>query len=600
MVSGGLGSTDRGNPHVLGGRSRGFFERVGKRYGSVIAWRFEPHVAEEVFREWLDSSGVHVFLRSPLSAVTVENGRILGLHVDTGAVFSADVFIDCTYEGDLLAEGGVPYTWGREAQQQYGEPDAGRRRDFLMPISPYEDSGRLLPLLTPHDGLEMGAADRKVQAYTFRLCATQRPDDRVPFGKPPGYDAHQYSLLQRALQRRPDLRLRDLVAVVALPNGKADINNRFSISTDFVGRSWEYPTASPARRQEIWEEHKRYVQGYFYFLAHDPSVRPALRAEAAQWGLARSEFVDNDHWPHQLYIREGRRMLGAYVLTQHDLQDARCKPDSIGMGSYNFDVHHVQRFPVSDTRYAAEGCLRQPRPVEPYEIPYRALTPARDNCANLLVPVCLSASHVAFASVRTEPVFMVLGHSAGVAAALAAAQHVAVQDVDPARLQARLRAQGQILSLADASPPYADARRLAGVVVDNGAAQTFGTWRTSVHIGSFVGVNYLYHFGNGNSEKKIRYVPQLPEDGWYRVRISYPNYGAYNKTVPVRVGCADGERQVLLDQSRHGEDPLFHPLGVFPFTAGSDGYVEIGTEGCTGRVVADAVQWVPVPQPATK
>jgi len=455
MVSGGLGATDSGNKTVIGGMSREFFERLGRHYSQPIAWRFEPHVAENILRDWLQTAGVTVFFehRLDLDRVAKQNNRLISIRMENGTEFTAKVFIDCSYEGDLMARVGVSYTWGRESQDAYGESLAGVREyskyhQFAVPISAYDEDGKLLPYV--HDGPrgETGQGDKKVQAYNFRVCMCDRKENQAPFPRPADYDPRRYEIIRRYLAKRGDeLTLKKIVHIQMMPNGKTDVNNNGAFSTDHIGGSWDYPDADYARRQKIWDDHVSYVQGYFYFLANDPSVPEHIQKEINTWGLAKDEFVDTGHWPHQMYIREARRMVGAYVMNQQDLQTQRTKPDSIGMGSYNSDSHHVQRVVKADGTLENEGDMQVH--VKPYEIAYRALTPKETECENLLVPVCFSASHVAYSSMRMEPQYMIMGQTAGVAAGYAVRLSVAVQHVDILWLQARLRKQGQILSLKD-------------------------------------------------------------------------------------------------------------------------------------------------------
>jgi len=464
MVSGGLGATDFANQTVIGGMSREFFERVGKSYGQPISWYFEPHVAEATFRAWLDENKVEVFFQRRVDQVIKEGTQIKSVRMNTGEVFKAYVFIDASYEGDLLPRAGVSYTWGREAQSEYGESLAGRieyspKHQFMIAVPPVSEDGKLIPLVYDGDPGRPGDGDKKVQAYNFRLCLTNRPDNMVPFPKPEGYDPARFELLKRYLDLTPTLKMKDLMTLSAMPNAKTDTNNNGPLSTDYIGGSWEYPEADYARRAQIWEDHKRYVQGFLFFLANEPTVPPALQAEVRQWGLAKDEFVDNGNWPHQMYIREARRMKGETVMRQQDLQTERTKPDSIGMGSYNSDSHHVQRIPAPQFPGAPpeiigvlnEGDMQVP--VEPYEIAYRALCPKHEECGNLLVTACVSATHVAYSSMRMEPQYMIMGHSAGVAAAAAVLGDCPVQAIDVLALQAKLREQGQVLSLADAKKP---------------------------------------------------------------------------------------------------------------------------------------------------
>ena len=603
MVTGGLGATDFAKKQVIGGMSREFFERVGKHYGEDITWYFEPHVAQEVFADWIDEAGVEVFFQQRADTVDVSGGRITGVTMDNGTVFQAKVFIDASYEGDLLPRAGITYTWGREGQQVYGESLAGRiahspKHQFYVQVDPYGADGSLLPLVYGGDPGEPGEGDKKVQAYNFRLCMTQDKDNMVPFPKPEGYDPARWELLARYLAARPELTVREVMSIRMMPNGKTDTNNNGPISTDYINGSWEYPEADYARRAEIWAEHKRYVQGFCYFLANDPRVPEKLHDEMNTWGLAADEFTDNANWPHQLYIREVRRMTGAYVMTQKDLQTDRRKDDSIGMGSYNSDSHNVQRMPVDNGHWPGggpgvenEGDMQVP--VQPYEISYHCLTPKRDECANLLVASCVSASHVAYSSIRMEPQYMIMGHAAGVAAAQAIASGGPVQDIDIAVLQERLRGQDAVLSLADSTLITFDPEKLDGYVLDNDAAELTGYWDMSTSCPPFVGAIYLHDENVGKGEKRARFVPDLPEAGAYDVRVAYSPNPNRATNVPVTIHTASGEvtREVNQREAPPGKQP-FVSLGTFPLGAGGAGWVEIGTHGTNGYVTVDAVQWL--------
>lgn len=454
MISGGLGATDFGNKTVIGGMSREFFVRTGKHYGQPLSWYFEPHVAEQVLKDWLKEKGVEVLFGHRLDQVAMKDGRIESVRMENGSTFAAKVFMDCSYEGDLMARAKVSYTWGREGMDQYGETLAGVRErcefhQFGVPVPARDENGKLLPLVYPGERGKVGQADKKVQAYNFRICLCNRKENQVPFNKPEGYDPARYEILRRYLSiKGTDLRLGQILSIIMMPNGETDINNNGPISTDYIGESWEYPEADYVKRQRIWDDHLRYVQGYFYFLANDPSVPTHIQAEMNKWGLAKDEFADTGHWPHQLYIREARRMVGEFVMIQKDLQTDREKPDSIGMGSYNSDSHHVQRVVRPDGMLENEGDMQVP--VKPYEIAFRAVLPKRTECTNLLVPVCFSASHVAYSSMRMEPQYMIIGQAAGLAASAAAKSGKPVQDTDVAWLQQRLREGKSVLKMSEA------------------------------------------------------------------------------------------------------------------------------------------------------
>jgi FAD dependent oxidoreductase len=467
MVTGGLSATDLGHFTIIGGYPRAFYLAAAAHYDvhdldHPQNWLSEPHVDEELFRTMLHDSGVTVHFHQRLreqNGVERNGKHLVAITTTDGARWPAKIFADCSYEGDLMAQAKITYTWGRESSTQYGEDLAGVRADtpkhqFLWPLSPYDDQHHLLPEVDPGPLAASGSADKKVQAYNFRLILTNDPANRLPFPRPQGYDRERFALLERYLNefqqhmgRAPGFR--DITNPVMIPNRKADFNNNGPVSTDYIGHSWTYPEATYAAKAALWQDHLLYTQSFFYFIANDPKVPATLRAEVNQWGLPKDEFADTDHWPPQLYIREGRRMVGEYVMRQADLQTERTKPDSIGMGSYNSDSHNIQRVAMPDGTVRNEGDVQVP--VEPYEIAYRSILPQRAEAENLLVPVCLSASHAAYSSVRMEPQYMIIGQAAGVAAALAIRANLPLQDIAIPALQRELHQHGAVLHLGEAA-----------------------------------------------------------------------------------------------------------------------------------------------------
>jgi len=491
MSTSGLGATDIGNKSAIGGLAREFYRRVGAHYGRDEAWTFEPHVAERVFETLLAEARVTVVrgerldLRptgaatstQPAPAADSPHTRVLqrprnasrgvqmrGDHIErivmeSGRAFGGAVFIDATYEGDLMALAGVRYTIGREANAAYDETLNGvqtrnaTHHQFLHQVDPYVEPGAaasgLLPGIDPTGPGQEGAADHRVQAYCLRLCTTDQPENRLPWPRPADYDPLRYELLLRGFEagdrRVPWHR-------VMMPNRKTDTNNNHAVSTDFIGMNYDYPDGDYATRGRIIAQHRRCTAALLWTLANSPRVPQEIRAEFQTWGRARDEFADNDHWPYQLYVREARRMISDYVMTQHDCQGRRVAPDPVGLAAYTMDSHNTQRYVDSTGRVRNEGDV-QVGGFGPYPISYRAIVPARGECANLLAPTCLSASHIAFGSIRMEPVFMVLAHSAAVAGVLAIEGACAVQDVPYAELSARLTADGQALSCDDVPNP---------------------------------------------------------------------------------------------------------------------------------------------------
>jgi hypothetical protein len=466
MVTGGLSATDLGSFEIIGGYARDFYTRAAAHYDvHTLAkhddWLSEPHVGEEIFRAMLKEAGVDVRFHEKLAehaGVTMAAKHVTAIKTMDGKVWKAKIFADCSYEGDVMAQAGVKYTSGREGIAEYGEDLAGVRaktpaHQFTWPLNAYDDQHKLLPEISPGPLAAPGSADKKVQAYNFRMILTHDPANQVAYPKPEGYDAARFALLRRYLTefeknkgRAPNFH--DVTNPVKIPNQKADFNNNGPVSTDYIGHTWDYPDGSYATKQKIWDDTAQYTQAFFYFLAHDPSVPPSLQKEVNEWGLSKDEFQDNGYFPNQLYIREGRRMLGVYVMRQADLQTTRTKPDSIGMGSYQSDSHNIQRVAREDGTATNEGDVQVA--VKPYEIPVGVLLPQKEQVENLLIPVCLSASHVAYSSVRMEPQYMIIGQAAGVIASLAIQNKTAVQDVPVATLQEKLRAHKAVLNLQDA------------------------------------------------------------------------------------------------------------------------------------------------------
>jgi hypothetical protein len=460
MATGGLSRTDTGVREVIGGLALEFYYRVGQayeiqRHKVPVSWFYEPKVGESVMLEMLREAGVTLQYYQRLKAKTgvVKNGaQIVEIVTEKGDRFRGKVFADCSYEGDLMAQAKVTYFVGREGTERYGESLAGVRdrtpkHQFLFDVPARDEQGKLFPEISSSKPGKAGSPDKSVQAYNFRIIATDVAHNRIPWPKPDGYDPKRYELLARYLaafgkqNQRPPV-FHELTLIARIPNGKADFNNQGPFSTDYIGKNFDYPDADYAGRARIWKEHVDYVQGFYYFLANDPRVAKSLRDEVNTWGLPKDEYIDTNHWPNQLYVREARRMVGDFVGTQKDLQTDLTKPDVIGMGSYNSDSHNIQRFENARGMVENEGDMQVP--VKPYQIPYRILVPKPAEATNLLVPVPFSASHVAYSSMRMEPQYMIIGHAAGVAAALAIQGKTSVQKVPVPELQKILKSEAAV------------------------------------------------------------------------------------------------------------------------------------------------------------
>lgn len=495
LTASGLGATDIGQKFAIGGLAREFYQRVHAYYQQPGAWReetrsaylprhedavaeplglqffFEPSVAARILAGFLAETKVEVRLRARLdrspSGLGKDGTQIRWVRLEDGTRVEGRIFIDCTYEGDLLAAAGVSHTIGRESREVYGESLAGIRYydpertraidPFVVPGNPA--SGTLPGVLPQAPGPE-GAGDHRVQAYNFRVCLTDAPENRIPFAKPADYDPVLYELLARSLAAKPRQTIgSSLFKLTPMPNRKTDSNNQGNFSTDFVGFSYDWAGASYTGREAIFARHRSFVRGFFWFLANDPRVPAAIRRDVARWGWPKDEFTDSENFPWQLYVREARRMISDYVVTEQDCTGKREAGDTIGLASYPMDSHQVSRFIDDRGHLRLEGAFW--KSIPPYAIAYRAITPRAAECTNLLVPVCLSASHAAYGSIRMEPVFMILGQSAATAAALALDSGRTVQAIDYNDLRGRLLAGGQVLSLAQARAASAAAAKNA-------------------------------------------------------------------------------------------------------------------------------------------
>ena len=634
LTAGGLGFTDTGNKAVIGGLAREFYHRVWLAYQQDDAWRwqkreeygnkgqgtpaidgqnrtmwiFEPHVAEQVFEDLIDEYGIPVHREQWLDrqqGVRSQNGRITHITMLSGNTYSGRMFIDATYEGDLMAAAGVDYHVGREANSVYDEHWNGIQTGVLhhkhhfgavnKPISPYiiadDPASGVLPRISTEPPGEYGAGDHRIQAYCYRYCASSHEANRIPFPKPADYDASQYELLLRVLNAG----WREVFSKFdPLPNHKTDTNNHGPFSTDNIGMNYDYPEASYARRQEILAEHRTYQQGLLWFLANDPRVPEDVRTQMQKWGLAADEFIDNGNWPHQIYVREARRMIGRFVMTENHLTRRTPTPESVGMGSYTIDSHNVQRYITAAGSVQNEGDIGVG--ISPYTIAWGSLTPRQEQCSNLLVSVCVSSSHIAFGSIRMEPVFMILGQSAATGAVMAMDAGSAVQQVNYEELRDRLLQDGQVLSYeapAKQSRVFVHPDKLPGIVIDDDMAILQGNWSSSSATPFYVANGYRHDGDLRDGSCSAVYRTRLPSSGTWQVGITWPPNNNRASKVTVTIRHADGTDNVVINQRKEpqGADH-FESLGSFRFTKDQPAEVEVSNAGTDGHVIIDAIQWL--------
>ncbi|TWU55361.1 FAD-dependent oxidoreductase [Rubripirellula reticaptiva] len=640
LTTGGLGQTDIGNKAAIGGIAREFYQRVRKHYQQPESWKwqdqdayldsgqsrtgsnedtmwtFEPSAALAIMQDFVREHEIPVVIEQRLDrtsdsdtsrrvrGVVLDGQRIVAIKTESGQTYRGRVFIDATYEGDLLAGAGVSYTVGREGNDVYTETLNGvqtrhaKHHQFVPGVDPYkvpgDASSGLLPGIDPTGPGKEGSGDRRVQGFGYRMCLTDHPQNRIPFAKPASYDPLVYELLLRNFEAgekgMPWINS-------SMPNRKTDTNNRAAFSTDFVGQNYDYPEASHADRETIRQRHREYQQGLMWTLANHPRVPAAIRNQFARWGTCRDEFEREDGWQQQLYIREARRMIGSTVMTQHHCQGSEVAEDAIGLAAYTMDSHNVQRHVDANGHVKNEGDV-QVGGFSPYAISYGCLTPKREHCENLLVPVCLSASHIAFGSIRMEPVFMVLGQSSATAAMQAIKTDVPVQAVDYDALKQKLLADGQVLAWTGPKRKTAasiDPKTLDGIVIDDEAAKRTGFDDTSQMIGPFVGVGYRHDNDTNKGHQNLRFPVTVKQAGMYEVRIAYSPNANRATNVPITIYAGSTTFSAKVNQRQRPEHGPFATVGKFAFPIG-DAVVEIGNAQTNGHVIVDAIQLLPSKQ----
>lgn len=596
MTSGGLGQTDIGNKQVVKGLALDFYRRVGATYGRLESWIFEPSVAEAIYKDYIVRGNVEVLYGHRIVDAQKQGASITSINVESventaqTKNISAKVFIDCTYEGDLMARAGVSYVVGREDNKVYGEDYNGVQmqhlHQFVDNVDPYVEKGNpasgLLWGISDAALAPTGSGDNMVQAYNYRICLTSDKDNMLPIEKPANYDPSRYELLLRIIEAQKNYNLNGYFIISPMPNNKTDINNRGAFSTDMIGMNHRYPEASYEERAEIIQAHKDYTFGLLWFMGNDERVPKQLRDQMLSWGLPKDEYVEYGHWTPQLYIREARRMVGEYVATQANCENKVSVDDGVGMAAYTMDSHNCQRVVIVKD---GKAMVKNEGNVEikgglPYDVSYRCLTPKREECDNLLVPVCLSASHIAYGSIRMEPVFMLLGQSAAKAACLAIDGGVKVQEVDVKEIQ-RMYVEDPLL---DGTP--------ADIIVDDASLDAPAAW-TRIEMNNGYGRSYLV-LNPTSQEQTLRYPFEVKSDGKYEIYTYFIRRGESSKKTELVVSDGNTQKGVVLNADEiqvlgqtSGE---WVSLGEYDLQSGKPGYVEFTNKGTvTGQICADAV-----------
>lgn len=602
LSSGGLGQTDIGNKQAVEGLSLDFYRRVGQHYGELEKWIFEPSVALDIFNDYITRGGVdvlygHRILSADKQGTRIESIRLQNTDKCFGRTFvRAKQYIDCSYEGDLMARAGVTYVVGREDNATYGETWNGVHmrptHQFPDGVDPYviegDSTSGLLWGISDGTLAAEGSGDDKVQAYNFRICLTDVAENSIPIERPADYDSTRYELLLRLIKANGSDNLGSYMHISPMPNRKTDINNNGGFSTDMIGMNHSYPEASYREREQIFDAHLSYTLGLLYFIGHDARVPEKMRNEMLRWGLPKDEYTDNGHWTPQLYIRESRRMVGEYVATQADCENRTTVDDGVGMAAYTMDSHNCQRIVIHKDGKAMvknEGDV-QIGIGSPYPVSYRSITPKREECTNLLVPVCLSASHIAYGSIRMEPVFMVLGQSAAKAACLAIDGGTDVQQVDVRQIQ-RMYDEDPLL---DGTAP--------DIMVDDTAVEpAAGSQWQRVNIYGGYGPS-LYKLEPSGRSESLRFPFSVKRDGRYTVYTYYSKRGGMSKLSQLTVSDGANLNRITLDYDAitiHGQTAgEWISLGEYDLRADTPAYVEFDNGGdVSGTLYADAVLVVP-------
>lgn len=603
LTTGGLGLTDIGNKFVVTGLARNFYRRIGKHYGKFEQWIFEPHVAKNTLLEYVKEANISILYQHQLVSVAKNEGIISSILVENPEtamrsqqqIIKAKMFIDCTYEGDLMAKAGVSYTYGREASSQYGETYNGvqmlDKHQFPDGVDPYKIKGKpesgLLWGINSEAVAKNGTGDKKLQAYNFRMCLSKDPKNQIPITEPENYDPQKYELLLRQIEiTKPQVLDWQLMHFAEMPNQKTDINNCGGFSTDMIGMNYDYAEADYATRKKIVKAHEDYTKGLLYFIGNDARIPEHLRKDMKRYGYPKDEYLDNGNWSPQLYIREARRMVSDYVMTQHNCEGREIATDAIGMAAYTMDSHNCSRF-IINGMVKNEGDV-QVGNFPPYPISYRSLIPKASECKNLLVPICLSSTHIAFGSIRMEPIFMLLGQSSAVAAVLAIDSKTSVQEVEVKKIQDVLKNN----PLADGSLPE--------ILVDNENKENLtieGEWKTEKIKGCY-GLSLLSDESKGASKKSVHFNPTISVAGKYKLFAYFPQVAKASSTVNITIFDGKKSKQITvkpneikIEGQTSGE---WVSLGTFRLPKGKKSYVGISNQNTDGVVVADAVLFVPI------
>jgi len=558
-------------------------------------WTFEPHVAMRVTSRMLNEAGVHVLTERPLQSIKKQGTRITAL-VTSEQTFQAKVFVDGTYEGDLMAAAGVDWTIGREGRGEFDESLAGRQYPKKeMPINGFGGDGKLLPLITGSDDGKEAEGDDRIMTYSFRLCLTNDAANKVSIPAPAQYAPTRFEIIRRHIKAGGKSYGFDLYP---LPGGKLDGNNSIGrqFSIGLVGGANEWHQADWNERKRIWEAHKQYTLEFIHFITTDPDVPKGIRDRYSSLGFCKDEFAQWDHFSPALYVRESRRMKGQYVLSQRDILEEPEKEDAIAISSFPIDSHDVQRIARRGGGVINEGTIfpvRVPgkRVGYAYHVPYRSVLPKPEQCTNLLVPVALSCTHVGISSLRIEGAWMVIGQGSGVAAALAAENSVPVHQVSYPTLRERLLAQGQVLALPAEALPV---DQLPGVL-DDSEAQVIGTWKRSTNFKPHVGKGYLHDDNKGDGKARIIFKYTAEVTGEHDIAMAYSAHESRAGQVPVTVASGGRRKQLMVDQRiAIPEGTVFRNIGRVDLKKGVEATIEISNKGTEGFVIVDAIRILPM------